>query len=150
MRITLRPFQRNDLTEYRSWFEDEELSRRLAYPTDEWFAHVSAGDAARSWAASANGQLVAQVQADREGPRGYIDFAVRPGLRGQGIGTAVLGAFLSGPGQAYPILDARIEPDNLASLGCCARCGFTLLDHLDAEGFAQAVYVRAKAGRTGV
>lgn len=141
MQFTFRPFTSDDLVELRSWFEDAELSRRLSFPTDEWFVYVTAGDAARCWMALAAGQTVAEVQVDREGlERGYIDLAVRPDLRGQRIGAAVLSAFLSGPGQAYPILEGRIEPDNAASLACCRRCGFMLLPEPDTDGFIQAIY----------
>ena len=39
------------------------------------------------------------------GPFAYLDLALRPDLRGHGFGTAVLSAFLVGPGRGYPILE---------------------------------------------
>ena len=51
MRITFQIFTRDDLAEFRAWFDDAELSRRLSFPTDQWFAYVTAGDSARCWAA---------------------------------------------------------------------------------------------------
>ncbi|WP_391581088.1 GNAT family N-acetyltransferase [Rhizobium laguerreae] len=60
-----------------------------------------------------------QVDRDDSG-RGYLDLAVHPDLRGQGFGTAVLSAFLSGPGRAYAILEGRIAPDNAASIAASA------------------------------
>ncbi|GLS32593.1 L-amino acid N-acyltransferase YncA [Mesorhizobium albiziae] len=113
MQTTLRPLTRDDLPEFRAWFEHAELSRRLSFPTDEFY--MTAGDAARCWMVLDAGQVAAEVQVDREdAERGYIDLALRPDLRGQGIGAAVLSAFLSGPGRAYSILEGRIEPDNAA------------------------------------
>lgn len=141
MQIVFRPLASDDLPELRTWFKDSELSRRLSFPTDDWFAYVTAGADARCWVALDAGKLIAIMQVDREdSERGYIDLAVRPHLRGQGIGTAVLTAFLSGPGGVYGILEGRIEPDNAASLACCRRCGFEILPELDADGLLPAIY----------
>ena len=141
MQITFRTFTSEDLSEFRAWFEDAELSRRLSFPTDDWFAYVTAGDAAGCWVALHAGQIIAEVQVDREAPeRGYLAFAMRPDHRGRGLGKVVLSAFLSGPGQAYPLLEGRIESDNVASLACCRRCGFTFLPAPDADGFIQVSY----------
>lgn len=141
MQITFRPFTRRDLSALRAWFVDAELARRLSFPTDAWFAHVAASPAARCWAAVEAGMMIATVQVDRdgEGP-GYLDLAVRPDRRGQGLGTAMLAAFLAGPGRDYPVLEGRIAPDNAASLACCRRCGFTLLAERDEDGFVRVVY----------
>ncbi|NKN02712.1 GNAT family N-acetyltransferase [Rhizobium leguminosarum bv. viciae] len=141
MQISFRPLMIGDLPKLRAWFEDSELSRRLSFPTDEWFAYVPNGEPARCWVAMQGDQLIGEVQVDRDGAeRGYLDLAVCPDLRGRGFGAAVLSAFLSGPGQAYPILEGRIEPDNAASLACCRHCGFAFLPEPDADGFIQAVY----------
>jgi len=64
MRMTFRFFTRDDLAEFRAWFDDAELSRRLSFPTDQWFAYVTAGDSARCWAASDGSRIVAAVQVD--------------------------------------------------------------------------------------
>ena len=141
MQITFRPVTSDDLLELRTWFNDSELSRRLSFPTDDWFAYVTAGADARCWVALDAGKVIAMMQVDREdSERGYLDLAVCPHLRGQGIGTAVLTAFLSGPGGVYRILEGRIEPDNAASLACCRRSGFEILPELDADGLVPAIY----------
>lgn len=141
MQIIFRPLTDNDLPQLRAWFADAELSRRLSFPSDEWFAYVTAGADARCWVALNAGRIVAAIQVDHESSEvGYLDLAVRPSLRGQGIGTAVLAAFLSGPGRAYATLEGRIEPDNAASLACCRRCGFEILPKPDADGLLPAIY----------
>jgi hypothetical protein len=49
--IVFRPVVASDLGELRLWFEDIELSRRLCYPTAEWFSYVSGTGIARCWIA---------------------------------------------------------------------------------------------------
>jgi RimJ/RimL family protein N-acetyltransferase len=141
MQIIFRPVESDDLPELRAWFNDSELSRRLSFPTDDWFAYVTAGADACCWVALDAGKVIAMMQVDREdSERGYLDLAVCPHLRGQGIGAAVLTAFLLGPGGIYRILEGRIEPDNAASLACCRRCGFEILPELDADSLVPAIY----------
>lgn len=141
MPIILRFIASNDLPELRTWFVDSELSRRLAFPTNEWFTYVTAEAAARCWVAFDAGRIVALTQVDHEeSGLGYLSFAVHPSLRGKGTGTAVLAAFLSGPGRAYAILEGRVEPDNAASLACCRRCGFEILMTPDSDGLLPAIY----------
>jgi hypothetical protein len=53
--------------------------------------------------------------------------------------VAVLGSFILGPGSAYPILEGRIAPDNVASLACVRRCGFEILQEPDEDGLIRAV-----------
>ncbi|PYB70650.1 GNAT family N-acetyltransferase [Rhizobium wuzhouense] len=141
MRITFRLLAHDDLRELRSWFQDEELSRRLSFPTDEWFAYVTNEAAVRCWLALEAGEIVALLQVDGDdAARGYLDLAVRPQLRQQGYGAAVLASFLSGPGTSYALLEGRIAPDNLASLACCRGCGFEISPEPDADGFLRALY----------
>lgn len=146
MRIIFRPLARSDLQVLRIWFEDAELSRRLSFPTDEWFAYVTADADANCWVALDAGRIIALMQVDREDfDKGYLDLAVDPRLRGQGFGTAVLMAFLSGPGTAYAILEGRIAPDNAASIAACRRCGFEILPEPDADGLLVARYHRPQS-----
>jgi RimJ/RimL family protein N-acetyltransferase len=139
MQVVFLPFTRDDLLTLRRWFDDKELSRRLSFPDDAWFAYVTNGDEARCWMAYRSNEAIAEIQVDRDGEHGYIELAVRPDLRGRGMGTAVLSAFLAGPGKAYLVLDARIDPDNSASLACFQRCGFEIQQHPDADGLVQVV-----------
>ncbi|AOF90311.1 GNAT family N-acetyltransferase [Sinorhizobium sp. RAC02] len=143
MQVVFLLFTRDDLLTLRKWFEDKELLRRLSFPDDEWFAYVTNGDTARCWMAYRSDEAIAEIQVDRDGEHGYIELAVRPDLRGCGIGTAVLSTFLAGPGKTYMILDARIDPDNSASLACFLRCGFEIRQNPDVDGFIQAVRQQA-------
>jgi hypothetical protein len=59
MQINFRPLEVSDLAELRTWFVDSELSRRLSYPADEWFAYVTAGEAARRWVARHADHMIA-------------------------------------------------------------------------------------------
>ncbi len=143
MNVRFRLLNETDLPILRSWFEDAELSRRLSFPTDDWFAHVTSPAACCWIGVDDAGEIVARVQVDREdAERGYIDLTVRPDLRGRGLGVAVLGSFILGPGSAYPILEGRIAPDNVASLACVRRCGFEILQEPDEDGLIRAVCAR--------
>lgn len=143
MAVVFRPIVASDLAHLRSWFEDEELSRRLSYPTEEWFSYVRGTGIAQCWIAQKGIELVAQLQVDHvPGEPAYLDIAVRPDLRGNGLGQSILSAFLEGPGEAYPVLVGHIEPDNLASLRCCQKCGFVLSGAVDKDGFIRAEFNR--------
>lgn len=86
---------------------------------------------------------------------GYVDFevhpnenlawmglAVKPELRGQGLGTRILKEFLLSPiAKQYPEIWAGIEPDNQASLRCFQDVGFTSkMTQPDEEGILDYVY----------
>lgn len=126
LEIIFRLFTQADLQRYRSWFADAEIARFLAYPTDDWFSHVTGSDNAGCWAAVGFDEtMFAEIQVDRdEEGVGHIELAVSPHLRGRGYGTRSLLAFLSGPGSVYAELHAHIEIDNAASLACFQRCDF--------------------------
>jgi RimJ/RimL family protein N-acetyltransferase len=135
MKLTVRRLEAEQLDEIRTWYDDAELARRLTHPTDEWYAAISA-EGQQCWVVLDDSDTpVAKMQVDREGDVGYIALAVKPELRGCGIGSAALSAFITGPGRQYSILEGRIEPDNAASIACVQKCGFRMLDELDDDGF---------------
>lgn len=140
MHLAFRPFEADDLPVFRSWFADPELARRVSYPDNWWFSHVSSAHS-RCWLATdAAGGIVAEVQVDDDpGKPAYIQFVICPSLRGQGLGTLVLSAFLDGPGRTYPTIEGCVEPDNAASLACFRRCGFQKLAEPDQDGFIRLV-----------
>ncbi|NHF71745.1 GNAT family N-acetyltransferase [Paracoccus xiamenensis] len=140
MQVRFRNIQKSDLKELRGWFSDAELSRRVAFPTDDWFDYVTVGRDSICWLALDGDTVIGKLQVDRdEKGGGYIDIAIRPDLRGKGVGAAVLAGFIEGPGADYVLLDARIEPDNLASLACFRRCGFDIRSTPDEDGMIPAI-----------
>jgi RimJ/RimL family protein N-acetyltransferase len=142
MTLTVRRLEAEQLDALRSWYDDAELARRLTYPTDEWYAAVS-GEGQQCWVVfDDSGTIVASMQVDREADVGYIALAVKPELRGRGIGSAALWAFITGPGRQYSILEGRIAPDNAASIACVQKCGFRMLDELDEDGLIVARWHR--------
>lgn len=145
MQIVFQLISRDDLSDLRTWHTDSEISRRLSFPTDVWFDYVTRKPTVNCWMARDLTDQVGVVQVDCDGGGlGYLDFAVRPDLRGRGIGRILLAAFLSGPGSRYEVLEGRIAPDNVASLACCRRCGFKILPERDEDGFFQAVFYRSE------
>ena len=139
--LAFRQLGEADLAILRGWFVDEELARRLSYPTDDWFTHVTGTGEARSWISLSGNEPIAAIQVDGSaGGTGHLAILMRPELRGRGWGSSVLLAFLAGPGRAYQMLIGSIEPDNVASLACCRRCGFVLSTELDEDGLIEATY----------
>ncbi|EKF17771.1 GNAT family N-acetyltransferase [Nitratireductor pacificus] len=141
--LWLRPFGADDLSILREWFRDRELSRRLSYPTDAWFAHIQ-GPKSQCWiVCQEDGQAIAAIQVDREDDGvGFIDLAVKPDLRGKGIGTASLRHFLQTEAPAFRVLSGSIEPDNRASIGCAQKAGFVVADALDDDGLLPVIWTR--------
>lgn len=120
--VVFRLIEPSDLQELRFWSEDDELSRRLSYPTAEWFSYVSGPGVARCSIAHEGDIPVAQLQVDHvPGEPAYLDIAVRPDMRAKGMGHAILSEFLDWPGKVYSKLVGHIEPDNFASLRCCQK-----------------------------
>lgn len=140
MLLGIRPFQEQDLLSYQSWFSsDPELERRLSYPDDVWHEHFKQ-PCNNCWAVVNDiSDLLAVVQVDADGTTGFIEMATRPDVRGRGVGTSALRAFIMGPGQNYEVLEARIAADNLPSLKLVRSCDFTLLPKPDGDGFVRSI-----------
>lgn len=142
--ITIIPHDRGSYPRWHSytctWLENAELSRRLSFPNDEWFAYATAGTAAYCWVALADDKIIAVTQLDREASEhGHLDPTVRPSLREQGIATAVLTAFCQARGAPMRAWRDTWSQDNAASLACCRRCGFEVLAKPDRDGFRRAI-----------
>ena len=133
----------DDQATLAAWFTDPVLARRVSPPDAAWLRYVlDEHGPARVWVGEdAAGRLVCEVQVDTEGgdSAGYVEFILRPDLRGQGLGAPLLAAFLAGPGAVYRVLVAEVERDNIASRRCCERCGFESEGGASEKGFVRLV-----------
>jgi len=103
-------FTAADLPEYRSWYEDPELNERLGPPVDqEWLDCVMDLTDGCEYSVFDDSVLVAVVGIwfpTAEHPRYTIsDLAVKPQLRGRGIGSRALAGLMRlhrlDPGQSW-------------------------------------------------
>lgn len=101
MTLEFRRFQADYYAEYATWFADIELNRRLGPMDQEWLDSVLAEPAAEgiTWAVFRDAELVAVIETgfDPQGqlPTVILGIAVKPSLRRQGIGKAVLQKILA-------------------------------------------------------
>lgn len=96
MQLSFRKFQAGDFATYKAWFTDPELERRLGPLDDEWLAAVlskRASDGA-TWLVLDGDAPVAVVETSLHPTDSSLaaitELAVKPELRGRGIGMAVL------------------------------------------------------------
>jgi len=110
MTLMFVKFRAADFPEYRAWYEDRELNEHLGPPVDqEWFDFVTASTEGCEYGVFDDEVLVAVVGIwfpTAEHPAYTIsDMAVKPQLRGRGIGSQVLadlmGLYELGPGQSW-------------------------------------------------
>lgn len=139
---------KDNVSVYAAWFKDAELHRRLSSPTDEWLTYVTSGSNAQAWLCYHEGQALAHLQLDTcQDKTAYLALAVQPGLRGQGIATGVLKAFLNTSFcRRLHAPDARIEADNLASQRIFSKAGF-IPQGIDEEGFHMFIYTNSSVGQ---
>ncbi len=94
MELEFQPFRDEHYQEYASWFADAELNRRLGPIDQEWLeAVLDEGPSNNTWVIFRDEEMVALVETTVDWPQktAFITgLAVRPSLRRQGIGRAVL------------------------------------------------------------
>jgi GNAT superfamily N-acetyltransferase len=96
MNLEFKPFHENHYAEYEAWFSDAALNHRLGPIDRDWFQAVIAQPQSEgeTWAVFRDDQFVAVVDTvfdpNKQLPAGITAMAVKPTLRGKGIGTAVL------------------------------------------------------------
>jgi RimJ/RimL family protein N-acetyltransferase len=133
---------KDNVSVYAAWFEDAELHKRLCPPNEMWLTHVTSSSG-QAWLCYDKGQAIAQIQLDTNDDKtGSVDLAVKPKLRGQGIGTKVLKTFLDSALAAHlNCIEARIEEDNLASQKVFIKAGFIARGKSpNEEGFLHFIY----------
>lgn len=100
MNLTFEKFNPQHFPEYRSWFEDPDLNRNLGPAVDqEWLDSVMNESDGCQYSVFDGEALIAVVGIkfpDDEHPTyGITDIAVKPRLRGRGIGSQVLGHLMA-------------------------------------------------------
>lgn len=141
--LTFRLLDEAEMRVYNTWFQDEELRRRIEPPTSQWFSYVTNTPGVHAWMVYAGEIAVGQVSLDTDADQhGYFSLAVNPPLRNQGYGKRILRAFLKRPEVTrLKRIEVTIEPDNFASLRCFQQAGFVRLSsEPDEEGFLHFNY----------
>lgn len=94
MKLRFSTFTAADFSEYKAWYDDAELDKRLGPMDDKWLDHVMHETRGHQYSVFLGKDLVAVIGIllpDAEHPAYYItDFAMKPHLRNQGIGSQVL------------------------------------------------------------
>lgn len=132
--LRLRQFLKDDLATYEAWFGDAELSRRAAYPDEEWMAELNHGDGVVAMVATLgpDSEIVAVLRYEAEENAGAsMFFAVTPSRRRQGIGLQTLKAFSEHASDRFSHIDVYVEEDNAAALALVRKAGYRLIDVLD-------------------
>ena len=131
---------------YSSWFAADDVRQWVTPPTRQWFEYVRNTAGCHAWLVCANdGSAVGHVQLDEEADgRASIGLMVKPEARSQHHGQNILRALLARPEIAHlHTLEARVQPDNVASRRCCLAAGFVQADASPGEdGFLKLVYNR--------
>ncbi len=100
--MTWFPFNRDHFDIYKRWFNDAELNKRLGPIDEEWLNHVLQEEDGQQYAVFQDDDMLGVVgvkHPSKEDEHLYItDIAVRPDLKGQGIG----GVILSDLSRVYP------------------------------------------------
>lgn len=102
-------FRKSDFPDYKSWYEDAELHLHLGPMDDEWLQSVMNETDGAQYSFFRDQELVAVVGIkfpDEKHAAYFItDFAIKPTLRGQGVGSEVLDILVKShalkPGQTW-------------------------------------------------
>lgn len=142
MTWTVRKFGVSEYAIYQSWFSDEELSRRISI-TPTWFEYVTQTPGVFAWMIFRDRLPIAEVSFGEQ-PFPALSIAMNPALRGQGLCVPVLRFVLDQPElRRFDAIYGFIEPDNLASLNCVQKAGFSRTsDKLDEDSMIEVVFSR--------
>ncbi|WP_448682486.1 GNAT family N-acetyltransferase [Pseudomonas nicosulfuronedens] len=131
--MQIRPFQADDIPSYESWFDDPLLDAQLG-PMDRYWLKQVLNDAEKAEYSILRGDLLVAVVGvclpTPAHPYYFVtDLAVRPALRGSGIGRAVMTLVMSRPElQGSPMWRASVKPDNPAALAFLIKLGWRRLE----------------------
>lgn len=91
--LVFEKFEAEHFPEYQSWYEDPELNRHLGPMDHVWLDDMLEEPHGREFSVFRGEELVAVVRVYYPDPDPFYyisEFAVKPGLRKQGIGSLVL------------------------------------------------------------
>lgn len=131
--MQIRPFQAEDIPPYESWFDDPVLYAQLGPMDRYWLEQVLNNPETAQYSILRGALLVAVVGICLPSPAHpyyfVTDLAVRPQLRGSGIGRAVMALVMGRPElQSSPLWRASVRPDNLGALAFLIKLGWTRLE----------------------
>lgn len=131
MTLEMKRFQEADYPEYAAWFADPELNRQLGPMGADWLDAILSEPESEgvTWAVFRDSELVAVVETvfDPQGqwPAAISGVAVKPALRRQGLGVAVLQHVLAlHNSRGINEHIAYVAADNLAGRRCLEKVGF--------------------------
>ena len=130
MNLEFKRFDQDYYPEYASWFADADLNRHLGPMDYDWLEAIlsEAETKGATWAVFQGGELVAVggIKFDTDNQLVIIsEIAVKPTLRRQGIGTAVLKQILSlDQKEGFYSHLAYISLDNQPAQHCMEKIGF--------------------------
>ncbi|MBB4863837.1 ribosomal protein S18 acetylase RimI-like enzyme [Pseudomonas nitritireducens] len=130
--MQIRPFQVEDFLPYQSWFADPLLDAHLG-PIDRDGVEQVLNDSDRALYSVLRGDLLVAVVGirlpDEAHPFYFVtDLAVRPQLRGSGVGRRVMALMMNRPElQRSPLWRASVRPDNPGALAFLLKLGWTRL-----------------------
>jgi RimJ/RimL family protein N-acetyltransferase len=139
--LRFRRIDRDDLEAYAAWFEDAETARRMSFPDPDWLDYVTHADGGSVAEVATLGPAAAPaavLQYDIEGDGGIsLLMAVRPDLRGRGVGFRVLEGFIARVADRFAHVDAWVDTDNAAALALLRKLSFRPVATLDEDGSIQ-------------
>ncbi|GHD52456.1 N-acetyltransferase [Thalassobaculum fulvum] len=132
------PRDSGDLLAWRNDPETRANSRNtdtIARDSHEaWLERALADPDRRIWVAEADGRKLGTVSAARTGPDTVeVSITVAPGLRGSGVGGAMLRACVAETARTWPDrgIVATVRVENAASRRLFERCGFVAAGERD-------------------
>ena len=144
MNLTFKRFGRQHYPEYAAWFIDPELNHALGPMDEEWLDAILAEteEEGITWAVFRDGEFVAVIETrfdpQKVLPAAITALAVKPALRRQGIGRAVLEKLLADhhmQGRGSHL--CYIHKDNSASLLLCEGLGFVAVGQPNPHGYVE-------------
>ncbi len=139
--LRFRRFDRTDLDTYAAWSEDEDTALWMPEPDEDWLSFITDADGgacAEIATTGGNGEAVAVVHYDIDGDGGIsLLVTVDPKRRRQGLGRAVLEAFLKRMAERFDHADIWVSAENVAGLSLVRRLRFRPVGAPTDDGFLE-------------